>query len=36
MLGHSEKTNVEVNLTQALVPRLEAGRLYFLPSYYAP
>jgi protease-4 len=36
MLGQSEKTNVEVNLTRSLLPHLEAGRLYFLPSYYAP
>jgi protease-4 len=36
LLGQSEKTSVEVNLTRALVPKLEAGRLYFLPSFYAP
>ncbi len=36
LLGQSEKTHVEVNLTKALAPKLEAGRLYFLPSFYAP
>jgi protease-4 len=36
LLGQSEKTNVEVNLTRALTPKIEAGRLYFLPSFYAP
>lgn len=35
-LGQSEKTSVQVNVTQALMPKLEAGRLYFLPSFYAP
>jgi protease IV len=35
-LGQSEKTKVEVNVAQALMPKLEAGRLYFLPSFYAP
>jgi len=32
----SEKASVEVNVAKALVPKLEAGRLYFLPSFYAP
>jgi len=36
LLGQSEKTSVEVNVARALVPKLEAGRLYFLPSFYAP
>ena len=36
LLGQSEKTSVEVNVAKALVPKLEAGRLYFLPSFYAP
>ncbi|HEX8295539.1 MAG TPA: signal peptide peptidase SppA [Chthoniobacteraceae bacterium] len=39
MLGNSEsrgKTTVEVKLTESLLPKLEAGRLYFLPSFYAP
>jgi protease-4 len=36
LLGQSEKTSVEVNVARALGPKLEAGRLYFLPSFYAP
>ena len=36
LLGQSEKTSVEVNVARALGPKLEAGRLYFLPSSYAP
>lgn len=35
-LGQSEKANVEINVAQALLPKLEAGRMYFLPSFYAP
>jgi protease-4 len=35
-LGQSEKSKVEINVTKAILPRLEAGRLYFLPSFYAP
>jgi protease-4 len=29
-------TTVEVDVARALVPKLEAGRLYYLPDYYAP
>ena len=36
LLGQSEKTSVEVNVAKALTPKLEAGRMYFLPSSYAP
>jgi protease-4 len=36
LLGQSEKSKVEVNVAKALVPKLDAGRLYFLPSFYAP
>ena len=36
LLGQSEKASIEVNVAKALVPKLEAGRLYFLPSFYAP
>ena len=38
LLGENDarKSKIEVNLTQAIAPRLEAGRLYFLPSFYAP
>ncbi len=35
MFGQSEKTNIEVHLPNTLVPKLEAGRLYYLPSFYA-
>ncbi len=36
ILGQSEKTSVEVNVVKSLMPKLEAGRLYFLPGSYAP
>jgi protease-4 len=39
LLGSSDakaKNTVEVKITESLLPRLEAGRLYFLPSFYAP
>ena len=39
LLGQSEasrKTKVEVKLADSFAPRLEAGRLYFLPASYAP
>ncbi|MGB8168765.1 MAG: signal peptide peptidase SppA [Chthoniobacteraceae bacterium] len=39
LLGQSEEsrhTKVEVKIADALVPKLQAGRLYFLPSFYAP
>ena len=36
LLGQSEKSRVELNIGKALVPKIEAGRLYFLPSFYAP
>ncbi len=36
LLGQSEKTQIEVKLTEALTPKLEAGRLYYLPSHFAP
>lgn len=36
LLGQSEKASVEVNVMKSLLPKLEAGRLYFLPSFYAP
>lgn len=36
LLGQSEKANVEINVTKALLPKLETGRMYFLPSFYAP
>jgi protease-4 len=30
------KTTVEVDVARSLVPKLEVGRLYYLPGYYAP
>jgi protease-4 len=38
LLGQSggEKTKIEVKIADALTPKLQAGRLYFLPSFYAP
>lgn len=39
LLGQSEDsrhTKVEVKIADALAPKLQAGRLYFLPSFYAP
>jgi protease IV len=36
LLGQGEKSQVEVNLVNSLKPKLEAGRLYFLPGFYAP
>jgi protease-4 len=36
LLGQSGKTNIEVDVAKSLTPKLEAGRLYFLPSFYAP
>ncbi|MDB6152311.1 MAG: Signal peptide peptidase SppA, type [Chthoniobacteraceae bacterium] len=35
LFGQSEKAKIEVNLTQSLMPKLEAGRFYYLPSIYA-
>jgi protease-4 len=36
MLGQQENSRVEVNVVKSLMPKLEAGRLYFLPGFYAP
>ena len=39
LLGQGEsraKTTVEVKIADALAPKLEAGRLYYLPAFYAP
>jgi protease-4 len=36
LLGQSEKSSVEINVTKALLPKVDAGRMYFLPSSYAP
>jgi hypothetical protein len=29
-------SKIELTLPKQLVPQLESGRAYFLPSYYAP
>jgi protease-4 len=36
MFGSSEEAKVQVNLTEGLLPKLEVGRLYFLPGFYVP
>jgi protease-4 len=39
LLGRSEdsrKAKIEVKIADAVMPKLEAGRLYFLPGFYAP
>jgi protease-4 len=36
LLGQSEKTKIEVKVAESLLPKLETGRLYYLPSFYAP
>jgi protease IV len=35
MLGQSEKAKIEVDLTKGLAVKLENGRFYYLPSFYA-
>ncbi len=35
-LGQSSPSKIELSLPKQLVPQLESGRAYFLPSYYAP
>jgi protease-4 len=37
LLGESDRSSkVQISVTESLKPKLEAGRLYFLPSIYAP
>ena len=38
ILGENDsgKSKIEIDLTQSLLPKLEIGKLYFLPGYYAP
>lgn len=36
MLGKSEQAKIEVNVAQSILPKLEVGQLYFLPSHFAP
>ncbi len=35
-LGEARQSKVEITLPKQLMPQLETGRAYFLPSYYAP
>jgi protease IV len=35
-LGESSRAKLELTLPKQLLPQLESGRAYFLPSYYAP
>ena len=35
-LGSATDKKIEITLPQQLMPQLESGRAYFLPSYYAP
>ncbi|MGB8354254.1 MAG: signal peptide peptidase SppA [Chthoniobacteraceae bacterium] len=35
MLGQSEQSKIEINLAQKVLPPLESGRFYMLPSFYA-
>jgi protease-4 len=35
-LGKATDSKIEVTLPKQLLPQLESGRAYFLPSYYAP
>jgi protease-4 len=35
-LGQSARSKLEITLPKELMPQLESGRAYFLPSYYAP
>ena len=35
-LSQAGNSKIEVSLPKQLVPQLESGRAYFLPSYYAP
>ncbi|MDQ6655813.1 MAG: signal peptide peptidase SppA [Verrucomicrobiota bacterium] len=35
-LGQGGDTKIELALPKQILPQLEAGRAYFLPSYYAP
>ncbi len=34
--GRSESSKVEIEMPSEITPHLEAGRLYFLPSFFAP
>ena len=38
ILGESNatKSKIEIDLAKSIAPRLEVGKMYFLPSFYAP
>ena len=35
LFGQSESAHVQISLTESLLPKLESGKLYLLPSFYA-
>ena len=35
-LGETNQSKLQIELPKQLLPQLESGRAYFLPSYYAP
>jgi protease-4 len=36
LFGESNRANVEISLAEPALPKLESGRLYLLPGFYAP
>jgi hypothetical protein len=36
LLTSGGESKIELQLPDQLVPKLESGRAYFLPGYYAP
>jgi protease-4 len=34
--GRGSRATVQVDVAPSLIPKLETGRLYYLPGYYAP
>jgi protease IV len=36
IFGETDYSKIELTLPKQLIPQLESGRAYFLPSYYAP
>jgi len=36
LFGQSESAKVEISLADPVLPKLESGKLYLLPSFYAP
>ena len=35
-LSRTDNSKIEVTLPKQMMPQLETGRAYFLPSFYAP